>query len=342
MPKLISELDLIATIALDDVVVINDTSDLSAATRTKKASVQQLSDALISTAGAIPAVAAPVLNAGIPVFSGTGGATLADSGQTVAGVLAAAAAASEAYTDALTAADVSALPAFGTTRAVTAHADVLESDNGNVIVADVTAGGITLNFPDALPVGMRVMVSRITDGSPSSAIVTLAGPSGTFVPNATLSTFFEVAWVTKLGGAPFHVWAVHTGLIAPSTTGVAAGAPVLFADASGRVMRAPTAPATHSTSTLTLSATRDQSHVIADMATIGAPLIVSIPDTLRPGFKTRIRKSGASHAITFAADAGLITPTFYGSDTATADGALLTIYVESASVALVRIEAVAP
>lgn len=350
MPKLISELDIIADIALDDVVIINDTSDTDAETRTKAGTIQQLSDALISTAGAIPAVTAPVLNAGIPVFSGTGGAMLADSGQTVASILATAAAAASPAAHAVstsnphsvTAAQVGALPTHATARTVSASADVLTTDNGNIIIVDATSGAITLTLPEALPLGMRVTLFRFASGGAETHAVTLAVTGGAAVPTDTLRAGFEVATLTKVDDAPVPVWTVEIGAQTPATTDVADGAPALFSSATGRSLRAPSAPASHNTATLTLAATHDQGHVIAEMAAIGAGLVVSIPDTLRPGFRTQIRKNGAADAITFASGAGLITPEFYGQSTATADGSLLTVFVESASVALVRVEEPAP
>jgi len=95
-----------------------------------------------------------------------------------------------------------------------------------------------------------------------------------------------------------------------------------------------TAISTHTTATLTLTSAHDQAHIIADMVAIGAGLAVSIPNTLTPGFGCTLRKSGAANAITFASGAGLITPTFRGQATITADDTDVFVFVESSTKAM--------
>ena len=88
-------------------------------------------------------------------------------------------------------------------------------------------------------------------------------------------------------------------------------------------------------STKTLATYESGRHQTLD--TSSNSIAISIPDTLRAGFVWTGRKSSASNSVTFATGSGLITPTFYGSSTITANGALICVFVESSSVAVVSV-----
>lgn len=108
----------------------------------------------------------------------------------------------------------------------------------------------------------------------------------------------------------------------------------------GVVSRGPRATwavsASFSSATLTLNNNHNLYHIPVNTTNNG--VVVQIPTSLTPGFSCSIRKTSASNAITFATGGGFITPTFYVQNTATTNNCLIHIFVESSTVATVRIE----
>ena len=93
--------------------------------------------------------------------------------------------------------------------------------------------------------------------------------------------------------------------------------------------------ATHTAATLTLDSTYHNKHTPLD--TSSNSIAIEIPDTLDASFSWTGRKISASNSVTFNTGAGLITPSFRGQNTCTADDTDITVFAESSSVALVYI-----
>lgn len=225
---------------------------------------------------------------------------------------------------------------------VSSSITVTSDMNNGVLVVLMTTASVVLTFPSTLEEQFKVKVLRSSTGSDPGPQYTISfvgsGATHIFAPVDTVKSYLECVEVHKVlitGG--IHVYSTKFGFIPPTSSGIAPGAPMLFADASGRRFSPPAAPTVHQGSALISLAQYDQGHVIADMATIAGDLTVSITSSLRPGYQTMLYKSGSNDEIVFGSGGGYITPEIYGATNITADGSVVVITVLSSTRATVRV-----
>lgn len=202
-------------------------------------------------------------------------------------------------------------------RLITTGATVTSSDQGKLLLVAVSGSDITLTFDDTcLATFACTVVRSYTSGTDPGGAVIFAGSSGThsFAGAARLSSSQSMVrmMLAAIDGTTRY-WQVEREAAHLYT-------PVQTA---------------HTTSTKTLAAFESGTHT--PLNTTSNSIAISIPDTLRVGWCATYRKSSASNSVTFTTGAGLITPTFYGQSTATANGTLISVFVEAAGVALVTI-----
>ena len=149
------------------------------------------------------------------------------------------------------------------------------------------------------------------------------------VDGALTANTLEATTGLTVGGAPVATSASLTSHTGNTSNPHSVTAAQVGADPKLAVQTA------HTASTLTLADADHNKH--RPLNTADNSIAISIPDTLRAGFVWTGRKSSASNSVTFATGSGLITPTFYGSSTITANGALICVFVESSSVAVVSV-----
>lgn len=265
----------------------------------------------------------------IATFDSTTGKIIQDSGIDIGAIAAAQADATQALSDAATAQSTADTAASNATtalaaatgaqsvRLITTNASITSADLGKLLLVAVSGSDITLTFADSCVAEFACTVVRsYTSGSDPGGAVIFAGASGTHVFDgaARLSSSYSVSRL---------VLAAIDGTTRYWNAGREAAH-----------LYIPIATA-HTASTKTLATYESGRHQALD--TSSNSIAISIPDTLRAGFVWTGRKSSASNSVTFATGSGLITPTFYGSSTITANGALICVFVESSSVAIVSV-----
>lgn len=266
----------------------------------------------------------------IATFDLTTGKIIQDSGVDIGAIAAAQADATQALADAAQGiadaaaaqADADAALAAATgaqsVRLITTNASITASDLGKLLLVAVSDGSdITLTFgDDVLATHAFTVVRSYTSGTDPGGAVIFAGASGTH----------NFAGATRLSSSQSMIRMVLAAI--DGTTRY------WQCEREAAHLYIPIATA-HTASTKTLATYESGRHQALD--TSSNSIAISIPDTLRAGFVWTGRKSSASNSVTFATGSGLITPTFYGSSTITANGALICVFVESSSVAVVTV-----
>lgn len=255
-----------------------------------------------------PADIGAATTAEVAAAQGDATQALADAAQAIAD-----AAAAQSDADAALAAATGAQPV----RLITSNASITSADIGKLLLVAVSGSDITLTFADSCVAEFACTVVRsYTAGSDPGGAVIFAGASGTHV--------FDGA--TRLSSSHSMIRLVLAAI--DGTTRY------WNAGREAAHLYIPIQSA-HTTSTKTLATYESGRHQALD--TSSNSIAISIPDTLRAGFVWTGRKSSASNSVTFATGGGLITPTFYGSSTITANGALICVFVESSTVATVSV-----
>lgn len=265
----------------------------------------------------------------IATFDLTTGKIIQDSGVDIGAIAAAQADATQALADAAQGiadaaaaqADADAALAAATgaqsVRLITTNASITASDLGKLLLVAVSGSDITLTFgDDVLATHAFTVVRSYTSGTDPGGAVIFAGASGTH----------NFAGATRLSSSQSMIRMVLAAI--DGTTRY------WQCEREAAHLYIPIATA-HTASTKTLATYESGRHQALD--TSSNSIAISIPDTLRAGFVWTGRKSSASNSVTFATGSGLITPTFYGSSTITANGALICVFVESSSVAVVSV-----
>lgn len=315
--KKITELPASAGLVSTDLVAVVD--DPSGTPATQKATLAQV--ATVVEAANAAATRTPVAHASTHATAGSDPIAPADIGAATASAVATAQAAADAAQAAADAAQGDATTALAaatgaqSVRLITTNASITASDLGKLLLVAVSGSDITLTFgDDVLATHAFTVVRSYTSGTDPGGAVIFAGASGThnFAGSARLSSSQSmIRMVLAAIDGTTRYWQ---------------------SEREAAHLYIPIAAA-HNASTKTLATYESGRHQALD--TSSNSIEISIPDTLRAGFVWTGRKSSASNSVTFATGSGLITPTFYGSSTITANGALICVFVESSSVAAV-------